>query len=509
MLLIIQPAVDVYAADGIKIQFYNGNTEETSNSIYLNFNIVNNGTTALDLSTVKMRYYFTNDGSQENNFACDYSSIGSSNVTGSFGTLAATNTDKYLEISFGSEAGTLAANSNVYVFGRIWKSDWSAFTQTNDYSFHTASKSFADSTTVTGYLNGTLACGSEPNQQAEDPTPEDPTPEDPSTLSKALYIGRFDTSDPAGPKFGWGTSTIKANFQGTGISVNLKSAGDNWFNVIIDGETKTPINVTSSTTSPITLVSGLENGSHTIELVKRTEAHVGEVQFKGFTVADGSLMDPPEASEKRIMFIGDSITCGYGNEGTDQNQHFTTKNENASLAYGALTAKLLGADPVTIAWSGKGILRNYGGDTTETMGDIYSRILPYNSSLLWDDSKWIPHVVVINLCTNDFSIGIPEREEFINAYASFADVIRSKFPDADIYCAVGPMLSGDNLTAAKDYINSIVTEKTASGDQKIHFIEFPVQLYENGFGEDWHPSLITHKLMADQLSAQIKADLGW
>lgn len=513
MFIIVQPLSVVYAADGVKIQFYNGNTQDSINSIYLNFNLINNGSTPLDLSTVKMRYYFTNDDSQENHFACDYSSIGNSNITGTFGTMSAANADKYLEIGFSSGAGTLAANSNVDVFARIWKDDWSVFTQTNDYSFSSASTGYAESSTVTGYLNGSLAWGVEPNQ-AEDPTPTDPTPDDPTpvdplTFSKALYIGRFDTSDSAGPKFAWGTATIKANFQGTGISAKLVSAGDNWFNVIIDGEIKTPINVAPNTTQPITLVSGLENGNHTIELVKRTEANVGEVQFKGFTVTDGSLMDPPEASSKRILFIGDSITCGYGNEGTDPNQHFTTKNENASLAYGALTAKLLGADPVTVSWSGKGILRNYGGDTIDVMPDLYSQILPHNSSLIWDDSQWIPQVVVINLCTNDFASGIPERTDFVNAYASFIDVMRSKFPEADIYCAVGPMMSGDNLTAAKDYINSTVTSKNDLGDQKVHFIEFPVQVWANGFGEDWHPSIITHKQMADQLSAQIKEDLGW
>jgi hypothetical protein len=154
-------------------------------------------------------------------------------------------------------------------------------------------------------------------------------------------------------------------------------------------------------------------------------------------------------------------------------------------------------------------MRNYGGNTTDLMPDLYSQILPYNSSLLWDDSKWVPQVVVINLCTNDFSTGTPDRAGFINAYSNFVDVIRSKFPDADIYCAVGPMLNGDSLTAAKDYINSTVTAKKASGDQKIHFIEFPMQVEANGYGEDWHPSLITHKLMADQLSTQIKDDLGW
>jgi lysophospholipase L1-like esterase len=324
-----------------------------------------------------------------------------------------------------------------------------------------------------------------------------------------LYIGRFDTRDSAGPKFAWSNTTIKANFQGTGISANLKSTGDNWFNVIIDGVVQTPINTPAGSSSSYTLASGLTNGTHTVELVKRTEAWIGDVQFLGFTVTDGSLLAPPAPSSKRIEFIGDSITCGYGNEGPSQYQSFTNKNENSYLAYGSVASRLLGADSITVSWSGKGIYRNYGGNTTDLMPSLYSRVLPYDTTLDWDYTKWTPQVVVLNLCTNDFSTGTPDETAFKTAYSSFVDRIRSQYPDAHIYCALGPMLSWDSLTNARKYISSVVTDKYTSGDTKVHFIEFPAQDAANGYGEDWHPSVKTHQLMADQLAAQLKTDLGW
>jgi lysophospholipase L1-like esterase len=329
--------------------------------------------------------------------------------------------------------------------------------------------------------------------------------------SGVLLIGRFDTSDPAGPKFGWSATTIKANFQGTEVSVKLSSTGDNWFNVIVDGTVRTPVNVPAGTSgsTPILLASGLSSGTHTIELVRRTEAHVGDAQFLGFTFGSGTLLSPPAASARRIEMIGDSITCGYGNEGTDRYQSFTTKNENAYLAYGSVAARFLGADQITVAWSGKGVIRNYGGDTTDVMPSIYLRILPYNTTNLWDTSKWIPHVAVINLSTNDYSVGIPDRTQFTTAYSNFVKKIRAQYPQAHIYCALGPMLSGDNLTSARDYISSVVNSLKSAGDAKVHFIEFPVQLESNGYGEDWHPSIKTHDLMANQLAVQIRTDLGW
>jgi lysophospholipase L1-like esterase len=345
----------------------------------------------------------------------------------------------------------------------------------------------------------------------EEVTPTETTSSEPSEydLSNSLIIGRYDDSDLEGPKFAWSASTIKADFSGTGISVGLVSQGDNWFNVIVDDEVLEPINVTSSTSSPINLVSGLEEGEHSIELVKRTECWVGEVQFLGFIVEDGSLLETPKESSRKIEFIGDSITCGYGNEGTDQYQTFTTQNENAYLAYGSIASRILGADQITVSWSGKGIMRNYGGDTTEVLPEIYDRILPYNTDLSWDSSKWIPDVVVINLCTNDYSIGIPDETTFVNAYLDFVQKIREQYPSAYIYCAVGPMLSGDNLDSARTNIQSVVDTQALTGDDNIGFIEFPVQDAANGYGEDWHPSVATHELMAEQLANQIEDDLGW
>lgn len=117
--------------------------------------------------------------------------------------------------------------------------------------------------------------------------------------------------------------------------------------------------------------------------------------------------------------------------------------------------------------------------------------------------------VVINLGTNDFSIGVPDKTTFTTAYTNFVKQIRSQYSGAHIYCALGPMLSGDNLTNARDFITTVVNQFQSAGDSKVHFIEFPMQDGTLGYGEDWHPSVATHAQMASQLVQKIKADLGW
>jgi hypothetical protein len=148
----------------LKVQFYNQNTAATSNSVYLNIKLINTGSSAISLSNVKVRYFYTIDGVKTQNFYCDYSPVGSANVNGTFVTMAApkTGADTYVEIGFTSGAGSLAAGGSTTVQTRFAKSDWTNYTQTNDYSFNSSATNFVDWTKVTAYVSGSLQWGTEP-----------------------------------------------------------------------------------------------------------------------------------------------------------------------------------------------------------------------------------------------------------------------------------------------------------------------------------------------------------
>lgn len=148
----------------LDVQSYNANRSASVQSIAPWFRITNRGDVAVDLSQVKLRYYYTEDGAQSQNFYCYWSSVGGSNVTGSFVPLAAAkaNADTYLEVGFTTAAGLLAAGQSVDVQTQFAKSDWSSYDQSNDYSFDPAAASYSAWDRVTGYLGGSLVCGSEP-----------------------------------------------------------------------------------------------------------------------------------------------------------------------------------------------------------------------------------------------------------------------------------------------------------------------------------------------------------
>jgi hypothetical protein len=154
----------VSTTGSIKIQFYNQSTAATTNQLYLNIKVVNTGSSAIALSNVKIRYYYTINGAQTQNFYCDYSPVGSSNVNGSFVTMetAKTGADTYVEIAFASGAGSLAAGGSTTVQARVAKSNWANYTQTDDYSFNSTATTFVDWTKVTGYVSGSLQWGIEP-----------------------------------------------------------------------------------------------------------------------------------------------------------------------------------------------------------------------------------------------------------------------------------------------------------------------------------------------------------
>ncbi|WP_127529588.1 glycoside hydrolase family 9 protein [Paenibacillus kobensis] len=144
-------------------QYKLNNTNATDNTINATFNIKNNGTSAVSLSGLKLRYYFTKDGSQALNYFIDWAQIGSANVSGAFVSTIGNSADTYLEVSFGAGAGSIAPggqSGDIQV--RITKSDWSNFNESGDYSFDPTKNVFADWNKITLYQNGSLVWGIAP-----------------------------------------------------------------------------------------------------------------------------------------------------------------------------------------------------------------------------------------------------------------------------------------------------------------------------------------------------------
>lgn len=135
------------------------------NEIRPELELFNVGKTAINLSAVTLRYWYTIDTNQPQNYWCDYAVIGCGNIIGKFVSLPSPrpDADTYLELDFTSGAGSLAPGADTgQIQERFSKADWSPYNQTNDYSYNSALTTFTPWAKVTVYYQGTLVWGTEP-----------------------------------------------------------------------------------------------------------------------------------------------------------------------------------------------------------------------------------------------------------------------------------------------------------------------------------------------------------
>ncbi|WP_153538391.1 glycoside hydrolase family 6 protein [Streptomyces sp. RB17] len=149
----------------VKVQYKNNDSAPGDNQIKPGLQVVNTGTTSLDLSKVTLRYYFTGDGGASTySTSVDYAALGSSNVTQKVVAMSSpkAGADHYLEVGFTTGAGSLASGKSTGdIQSRFNKTDWSNFNEADDYSRAT-NTAYADNTKIAVYVDGTLVAGIEP-----------------------------------------------------------------------------------------------------------------------------------------------------------------------------------------------------------------------------------------------------------------------------------------------------------------------------------------------------------
>jgi hypothetical protein len=147
------------------VLYQTGVTAPSTNVVQPNINLVNTGSSPIPLSAVTIRYWFTEDGTQPLEYACDFVPIGCSNISGAFfGVSPVNGADHYLQISFGPNSGVLLAGQQTGTLqSRIWQQNFANMTQTNDYSYNASDTSNTLNPHITVYDNGQLIYGTEPS----------------------------------------------------------------------------------------------------------------------------------------------------------------------------------------------------------------------------------------------------------------------------------------------------------------------------------------------------------
>lgn len=340
--------------------------------------------------------------------------------------------------------------------------------------------------------------------------------------SRLRYTGRVDRSDPAGPRFSNTGSAVAMRVESSALRIHLRDVpyprkvpgdpGPNRYELLIDGVSA---GILTAQRPEWRHTVELGPGAHVVELFKRTEPEVGQAQLLGLELPWGArLLAPPERPDRRIEFIGDSLTTGFGNVGGGPTCPFTAATEDGYRSYAALAGRMLGAEVHVVAWGGRGVVRNYDLDSIDTIPQLYERTLPEDPLSRWDFSGWTPHAVVIEAGTNDFGHPGLDIDSFERGYVELVTTVRRRYPQAFILCAY-PGVTDDwpvnvrHGTLSREAMDRVVKKLAGAGVTRVKAFAFERAAADDGFGCLWHPSLPTHEAMARRLRAVVSEALGW
>jgi len=305
-------------------------------------------------------------------------------------------------------------------------------------------------------------------------------------------------------------------FNGSSVSANIID-NNNYYSIKLDGNfLDKPILTDNRANATYQLVDNLDTSKlHTITLSKRTEPFVGPIAtFRGYSINNGPLIvkpNPYKTDRRRIEVWGDSMTCGYGDLGTSPNCGFSADTEDIDYAWGHVTARTFNADVSILAWSGKGVVRNYG-DPNQASPDPMPIYLPSNTALNLNnkyDWSWIPDVVAIALGGNDYNTQpYPDSNVWIAAYINVTNLVRNNYGKTiPIFSSCGPLVNGDPLCSN---VQTVVKTLNSQGDPNVYYVDMQnILVFPDDYGCDYHPSVSGQQKMADKLIAAIKSVLGW
>ena len=306
----------------------------------------------------------------------------------------------------------------------------------------------------------------------------------------------------------WPGTYMETAFDGPEVTIRLNDSA-NILNVLIDHQTKETLNRPGDI---VKTYKDLGAGQHVIRIERLTETQDATGTFSGFFAPNNGPMLAVRTRTKQIEFIGDSYTVGYGNTAGKRQ---CTKDEiwattDTQQAFGPLTAKHYNADYQINAFSGRGMVRNYGG----FIGDPLPKLYPYT---LFDgkteqgDANWKPKIIVIGLGTNDFTTPLHDGEkwktrdelhaDYEATYVKFVQSLRAQNPDAYFILMATDQVDGEIQSEARKAMAAI----QAAGETRIAFL--PMNGLNFG-GCDYHPDTNDDRKISDALIAFIDVHPG-
>lgn len=316
-------------------------------------------------------------------------------------------------------------------------------------------------------------------------------------------MGRAEVVADGGVRFSYPGVSFFVNFEGTRLGAVAQASGDqSYLDVVVDG-TERRIRL-SAGRQTLALADGLPAGQHAVEIVNRSETWQGNAALLSFDT-DGAWRAAPALPSRKLLLLGDSITCGAAVDRVEGEKKAGASWANPRASYGMLMAKQLNAQVQLVCYGGRGLVRTWDGKTNDlNLIDYYNMALPTQpASVPWDQRGYRPDAIVVAIGTNDMSRGIVEREPYVQAYVKLVRTLLQDHPQAQIMLTEGGMLQTEKQAALRSYIAETVR---VVGDQRVHAIAstgYP------GDSVDSHPTKEQSVSIANDLLPQVRAVMHW
>ncbi len=313
-------------------------------------------------------------------------------------------------------------------------------------------------------------------------------------------LGRADIRSDA-IAFDWTNSGICFRFRGTAavIHFDIPARSQRLFvQLTVDGIWSR--RCVCSDTAAVCIPS-LTNGDHTVECIRITEILDAVPIVMRKIEIDGELLPPPPLPTRKMEFIGDSITCGFGVLTKGTGDGYKNDEQDGAHTYAALTAAYFQAQANYICVSGRGIRRNCENVKAPLIPEFIMNTTVSNP-VPWNFEAYQPDIVVINAGTNDADgEGIPPADLKPSACA-FLKQLRTVYPNACILWVYGMM-----NTQMNDVLRQAVEEQ---GDAKMRYLFVSsVEEHPDELGACRHPNLRAHHRFAGIVIDAVSEMTGW
>lgn len=330
----------------------------------------------------------------------------------------------------------------------------------------------------------------------------------PATHHAIHYEGRVSKNYADGSvRFNWPGSQLHTKLTGRAFHIELMGYGDQ-FDVLIDGKfTKKLKTNANGVAETFTLFESAKAETVTIELVKRWEHYEHNTQILSVDV-EGKL-DSIQQPQPHILFIGDSISAGFGSESTQRQCEWSEILDlsNARKAFPYMSAQQLGASFTQVSYSGLGLIRNWGGNqphhTLRSYFDKMSAVFTDNT----DFEDKFPELIVIEVGTNDFSTDPTPAEpwqtidevktQWVETMVVFTKQLRARYPAVPIIYMPRPAYPYNFIIPAT---HDAIARLNQQDITKLysHTFDSPLE------GCVWHPTASEHQDIAEKLVTFIK-----